>query len=54
MQVWINAQVGKDLEKKVRIFAAERGVSKSEILRQALIKYLETEKKKEIAHAPAN
>jgi predicted transcriptional regulator len=43
--VWINAQVDPTLEKKVRILAAHKGVSKSEVLRQALTRYVEAEEK---------
>lgn len=43
--IWVNTTIDKALEKRVRILAAHKGVSKSELLRQALAKYLESEEK---------
>lgn len=45
---WVNAQVTLELEKRVRLLAAQRRTSKSEILRQALAKFVETEEKREV------
>lgn len=46
-KVWINFQVDSELDRKARIVAAQKRVSKSELLRLALAEYLERQVKKE-------
>lgn len=45
-KVWINFQVDTELDRKARIIAAQKRVSKSELLRLALAEYLERQSKK--------
>lgn len=46
-KVWINFQVDSELDRKARIVAAQKRVSKSELLRLALAEYIEKQAKKE-------